>query len=61
MGKVLVRALVDFVMKSILEWIATAVDLWWILKILIFIVIIRCCYQLVGSLLVVFFIVWLII
>ena len=51
----------DCVMESILEWLVTAVDLEWILKIAIFMVIIRCCYQILGYLLIVFFIVWLLI
>ncbi len=60
-GKTLFRAIVDCFMESVLEWLATAVDLEWILKVSIFVLIVRCCYQLVGCLLIVFFIVWLLI
>lgn len=60
-GKAIVNALVDLVIQSIWEWVATTVDLKWILKVSIFVLIVRCCYQLVGCLLVVFFIVWLLI
>jgi len=59
-GKAILRALVDVVIQSIWEWIATTGDLEWLLKILIFIVIIKCCGQFLCYLVVVFFIVWLI-
>lgn len=58
---VIVRTLVDVVIQSIWELLATTVDLKLILKISIFVLIVRCCYQLLGCLLIVFFIVWLLI
>ncbi len=58
-GKTLLRVLIDCVVQNILEVLFATVDLMWLFKFMMFLLVIRIGFHVAGCLLVVLFVLWL--
>ena len=58
-GKMLVRALLDFMLQEVVAWLMSSLDLVVILKLLVLMLVLRLCAQVLGCLSVVILIVLL--
>ena len=58
-GKMLVRALLDFMIQEVVAWLMSSLDLVVILKLLVLMLVLRLCAQVLGCLSVVILIVLL--
>ena len=56
-GKMLVRALLDFMLQEVVAWLMSSLDLVVILKLLVLMLVLRLCAQVLGCLSVVILIV----
>ena len=58
-GKMLVRALLDFMLQEVVAWLMSSLDLVVILKLLVLMLVLRLCAQVLGCLSVVILVVLL--
>ena len=58
-GKTLFRVLIDCVVQKIFDWLFASVDLMWLFKFVMFLLVIRIGFQVTGCLPVVLIILWL--